>query len=196
MKAVIHGPSVDAGSNMVDDDGEDEDEDLQRKRTYLEFRNAHSTAIAQTIVFGFTEFNRHRDSSRLIPTILVNHEYFIVMIYDPVEDSLMGPRFPVYFINPNIEDKTNPQRYLGIFILWIVLNHRFFFVNNVRGVDMVRCKFRSKMEKENKIREYEKLHEFVVPFEVRTDMQTSMEYPRYAYLVHGDKRKHSDSDNE
>ena len=202
---MIHSPPGDADKSIPDSDGEDTDEceDSQGKRTNLEFKSgeimdskAHSQAIAQAIVFGFTEFNRHRDLGRLIPTILLNHDYFIVMIYDPVEDSLMGPRFPVYFINPNIGDTTNPLRYLGIFILWLVLNHRFFFVKNVRGVEMVQCKFRKKMEKENKIREYEKLHDFVAPFKVHADMQASMEYPRHAFLVRGDKRKHSSSDSE
>ena len=185
-------PDRSGDSDMIDDDGEDS----QGKRTNLEFImdwKAHSHAIAQAIVFGFTEFNRHRDLSSLIPTVLLNHECFLVLIYDPVTDSLMGPRNPVYYINKNITEETDPRRYLGIFFLWLVLNHRFFFAKKVRDVQIVTCKFRKKTEKEKKLREYEKLREFQPPFKV-TDMHSRLENP--ANLVLTNKRKQRDWDSE
>ena len=201
MKAAIAGPSGDADSGDSTMKDDDEGEGSQGKRTNLEFKSgeiveykARSQAIAQAIVFGFTEFNRHKDLGSLIPTVLLNHDCFVVIIYDPVTDSLMGPRGPVYFINKYITDETDPRRYLGIFFLWLVLNHRFFFSNRVRDVEIVPCKFRKKMEKENKLEEYEKLREFVTPFKV-TDMQSRMENPRNLVL-YVNKRKHRDWDSE
>ena len=166
-------------SNMTDDDCEG----CQGERTNQEFKSrvnfdwkAHSKAIAQAIVFGFTEFNRHPDLSSLIPTVLLNHECFLVLIYDPKTDSLMGPRKPVYYINRTIKVKTDPRRYLGIFFLWLILNHRYFFSKKVRNVQTVACKFRKKTERREKFHEYEKLRECKQPFKV-SDQQSILESP-------------------
>ena len=186
VKAVLAGHSDETDSNMI----EDEVEGSQSYRKNFDC----SQAIPQAIVFGFTQLNRHRHLTSLIPTVLLSHDSFVVLIYDPLTDSLMGPRCPFYFINKYITEKTDLRRYLGIFFLWLVFNHNFFFAKNLKDVEIIPCKFRKKMQKENKIEEYEKLREFVAPFKV-TDMQVAMESPRNLVIC-VNKRKHSDRDNE
>jgi hypothetical protein len=75
--------------------------------------------VAQSVVFAFTQYNRHRDLCRLIPSVLLSPTYFQVLIYDPVDDLMF--RSNKFYFSFN-ENDCRPW-----FILWIILNYRTFF---------------------------------------------------------------------
>lgn len=102
-------------------------------RVNLEFKKTvstdetpgHQQLIAQAITFGWTQYNRHRDSSPYIPTLFIDSTKFGLFVYNPVFDSLFISETPLLFIADKL--KSSVDKYSGIFILWLILYHRLFF---------------------------------------------------------------------
>ena len=86
--------------------------------------------IAQSIVFGWTQYNRHPDKGADIPTIYIDSEKYGVFIYNPEEDSLLISEWPILFTSDKPE-LTLADKYSGIFILWVFMNHRIFFKKQI-----------------------------------------------------------------
>ena len=108
--------------------------------------------LAQSIVFGWTEFNRHQNYSPYIPSLLMDKQHFLIIVYNPKEDSLMTSKHTIKFY-PFDDD------FSGIIIIWLVLNHRLFFqkTSNFAEEAAVACGFRSQMVQKSTIQDYEKL---------------------------------------
>ena len=90
-------------------------------------------------MFGFTEYNRHKDCSPYIPSVMIDKERFLVFIYNPVVDSLFFTGFVPYFEPDFQPDKFEPT---GIIFLWIVLNHRLFFRKGLPVTYQIPCGFK------------------------------------------------------
>ena len=122
----------DVGTHDVSDD-EDIQENRQGERTNLEFKKqieppGKGQAIGQSIVFGWTEYNRHKELSPYIPSIYINNKEYLFFIYNPELDSLISSTNYIKFLNEkHPADLPKEDMYSGIFILWIILNLRLFF---------------------------------------------------------------------
>ena len=86
--------------------------------------------IAQSIVFGWTQYNRHPDKGADIPTIYIDSKKYGVFIYNPEADSLLISEWPLLFCSDR-PMKTLSDKYSGIFILWVFMNHRIFFKKQI-----------------------------------------------------------------
>ena len=78
--------------------------------------------VGQSIVYAWTEFNRHPESP-LIPSVLIMHEDFTFFIYNDITDEL----FSANGFTRLRPDEQSRDKYAGIVLLWILLNHRLFF---------------------------------------------------------------------
>ena len=81
--------------------------------------------LSQAIVFGWTEFNRHKNYSPYIPSILIDSRKYMFVLYNPDTDTLLTSEGFVHYYP--FED------YFGLINLWIILNHRLFF--NKHSID-------------------------------------------------------------
>ena len=129
---------VDRDSELeeVDRDSELEEVDQDRGQEEVEDDESpgmevktHRTNIchilSQAIVFGWTEFNRHKNYSPYIPSILIDSRKYMFVLYNPDTDSLLTSEGFVHYYP--FED------YFGLINLWIILNHRLFF--NKHSID-------------------------------------------------------------
>ena len=105
--------------------------------------------ISQAIVFGWTEYNLHKELSPYIPTVFFDNKHFGIAVYNPDKDSLILTRDCVPFFGDGPEGK-----YFGIFILWLVLNHRMFFRETLDVY--YDCKFKEQVD----IKNYEHLKHY------------------------------------
>ncbi|XP_045181919.2 uncharacterized protein LOC123540736 [Mercenaria mercenaria] len=87
--------------------------------------------VAQSIVFAFTERNRHKNKGRLFPSVLLTPAFFQVFIYNPVDDLLF--RSNQFYFSFD-ENDCRP-----FFILWVILNHRIFLVEKLSNSLKVSC---------------------------------------------------------
>lgn len=168
-------------------------------RANLEFKNVstdetpgHQQLIAQAITFGWTQYNRHRDSSPYIPTLYIDSTKFGLFVYNPVLDSLFISETPLLFIADKL--KSSVDKYSGIFILWLILYHRLFFE---RSTDYDKKGFDCKFTEQVKVEFYKQLKEYSSCIKRHTPgaqwgagdigiWESKLEQHR--------KRKHSDSD--
>ena len=146
---IDSGGAGDSGTHCA---SEDDGGGSQGERTNLEFLDVTQKTvsgmqqvISQAIVFGWTEYNRHNTLSPYIPSIYIDRHCFLISVYNPVEDSLLLPIHSVKFIEPlGISDPL--EKYSGIFLLWVVINHRIFFKKDVEvNFD---CGFKSQIQAE------------------------------------------------
>ena len=155
---IDSGGARDSGAHCasVDDGG-----GSQGERTNLEFNvdltqktvSGMQQVISQAIVFGWTEYNRHKTLSPYIPSIYIDRHCFLISVYNPVKDLMLLPIHAAKFIEPlGISDPL--EKYSGIFLLWVVINHRIFFKKDVAiNFD---CGFKSQI----KAKPYENLKNF------------------------------------
>ena len=158
VKAV---PCYEADSG-ADDNVDGDSPDLRREITNLELKvqnleTSISQPIQQAITFAWTEYNRHPDLSPLYPTVFMNNFEFSFIVYNPVTDSLLAPINFMKLVNCGME-KNDVNRCLGIFVLWLILNHRFFFVKHLKVEEQHPCDFRAKAK--DVIEIYEELNKF------------------------------------
>lgn len=110
--------------------------------------------LSQTIVFGWTEFNRHRNLSPYIPSVFIDDKQFGFAVYNPITDCLVLGKDYIPFFGPESEypEAEYPgTKYAGIFILWLILHHRIFFRNEM-DFDF-ECNFKQQMN----VNKYEEL---------------------------------------
>ena len=149
-----------AGDSGTHSASEDDGGGSQGERTNLEFLDVTQKTvsgmqqvISQAIVFGWTEYNRHKSLSPYIPSIYIDSHCFLISIYNPVKDSLLLPIHAVKFIEPlGISDPL--EKYSGIFLLWVVINHKIFFKKDIEI--NFGCGFKSQI----KAKPYENLKNF------------------------------------
>ncbi|XP_060580567.1 uncharacterized protein LOC132737318 [Ruditapes philippinarum] len=108
--------------------------------------------VGQAIVFAWTEYNRHPEKSPLIPTILIRHEDFTFFIYNPKTDELYSPR-ELTKLRP---DENSPDKYAGIVLMWILLNHHLFFRHKLTVNKVIASGF-----SKSNISKYSLINEFV-----------------------------------
>ena len=90
--------------------------------------------MGQSIVFGFTEYNRHPELTPYIPTILIDSNVFWTLIYDPVDDCLIaGNKVTAFVRSDPIFRYHKSDRFQGLFLLWVLLNYRLFFRKDLDG---------------------------------------------------------------
>ena len=158
----------DAGTHdiSVDEDSLDSTSS-QGERTNLEFKKqveppGKGQAIGQSIVFGWTEFNSHKYLSPYIPSIYIDKQEFLFFIYNPELDSLISSANHIIFFYEKLSsDLPKEDKYSGIFILWIILNHRLFFRKNILGGFHLECGFTKQLSEES-LQAYKELKEFAV----------------------------------
>ena len=145
----------DTGYVAADEEGSQGERSNLEFKTYVQQKiSGIQQVISQAVVFGWTEHNRHRNLSPFIPSLYIDNREFLVLIYNPVQDTLMIAIHSVKFIE---ESFPLPAVYSGIFALWIVLNHRLFFKKQIRsGINEVECGFKSQVT----IEAYERLDTF------------------------------------
>ena len=172
--------SADVSGDVVDDEtAEREDvEPIQQitrqssnGRTFkLEFRKDVSRdrtgdqqqVIAQSIVFGWTQFNKYPNMSAYKPTVFIDSTKFGVFIYNPNLDSLLISEYPILFLANKMNSL--PEKFSGILILWLILHHRLFFkteINYWRD-----CRFKAMMGQHLEF--YEKLKFYSNSIKVHT----------------------------
>ena len=152
VKAVV----TDAGDSVGGDspDSVGERTNLELKAVALEHQI--SQPIQQAITFAWTEYNRHPKLSPLYPTVYLNNFEFSFIVYNPVTDSLLAPGYFISLVSKKVE-KNDVNRYLGIFFLWLILNHRFFFIKDLR-IEEQPCGFKAKSKAV--LEKYEQLNTF------------------------------------
>ena len=139
----------------------------QGKCTNLEYKKHEEPsdkceAISQSIVFGWTEFNRHKDLNPYIPSIYIDQEKFLFFIYNSELDSLISSANYINFFYEKISsDLPKADKYSGIFILWIILNHRLFFRRKIQGGFHLECGFTKQLSKES-LQAYQELKDYEV----------------------------------
>ena len=148
-------PDTGAGDSVGGDSPDSLGENLELKVQSLE--RSIQQAIQQAITFAWTEYNLHPELSPLYPTVYMNNYEFSFIVYNPVTDSLLAPVDFMRLVNCGME-KTNVDRYLGIFLLWLILNHRFFFVKDLTIEGQHPCDFKAKAKKV--LEKYEELNKF------------------------------------
>lgn len=144
------------------DDNEDEEEDLSDSpgnRTNTEVKSQtdgsdFNQAVAQSIVFAFTEFNRHTDKGCVIPSVLIDKTMYYVVMYNPVTDILISFS-NTYNFGPKAGNKGEFIR--AILVLWVTLNHRIFFAKFPKLRDEQQSEFGSKI---NNLQKYRELKNF------------------------------------
>ena len=97
--------------------------------------------LSQGIVFGWTEFNRHKNYSPYIPSIMIDSRKFMFVLYNPETDTLFSSEGFIHYFP--FED------YFGLINLWMILNHRLFFIK--RSIDYAAvepCGFKTMMEED------------------------------------------------
>lgn len=81
--------------------------------------NEHiSQLIAITVVASFTEHKSHPELNTLVPAILMDHDSFIVCLYDCKHDVLLisDPK--------NLSEDDGKLSRSGLLLLWVVIHHR------------------------------------------------------------------------
>ena len=191
---VIATKNVGAGDALEDSSLGESSDQSQGDCTNLEVKRAveasvKEQAISQTIVFGWTEYNRHKDLSPFIPSVLIDSEKFLFFIYNPETDTFLNCGDYIPFFTKKCPPDLPKDRFSGIFIMWILLNHRLFFRSQMRGRGSpVKCGFKSQVE--------------LAPYERLQDFRENICIPRRAtnFNLWGYrgvlKRKRSDSDDE
>ena len=137
---------------------EEEEESARLEETMVKEAAAlqrQSSVIAQTITFGWTQYNRNKDLhlGPYIPTVFIDGEKFVVYVYNSVSDSLLIYNYPLAFIWDKVEPLN--EKYSGIFILWLILNYRLFFRTDIDIIESS-CKFKQQV----RIEFYEDLKEY------------------------------------
>ena len=114
--------------------------------------------ISQAIVFAWTQYNRHKNLSPFIPSVLIDAEKFLFFIYSPAHDILLSCEDYIQLFNKKYPRDLSKDRFAGFFMLWVILNHRLFFRKQIVGIDSpVKCGFKEKMLN---LAAYEKLENF------------------------------------
>ena len=138
---------------------QDEADDVSKEK----MRNQEQV-IAQSIVFGWTQYNRHPDKSADIPTIYIDSEKFGVLIYNPEADSLLISQLPILFYSDHPLN-TLADKCSGIFILWLFMNHRMFFKKQITASRMD-CGFKILMAQD--LEYYKQLKSYSNSIKIRT----------------------------
>ena len=113
--------------------------------------------LSETIVFGWTEFNRHRELGPYIPSVFTDDKQFGFAVYNPVTDCLVLGKDYIPFFGPESEypEAEYPgTKYAGIFILWLILHNRLFFRNEM-DLDF-ECNFKPQVN----VNKYEELQNY------------------------------------
>ena len=160
---VIATKNVRVGDTADESDESDEDLTNLEFKTDKEEKGVIEQVISQTIVFGWTEYNRHEDLSPFIPSILIDSEQFLFFIYNPQTDTLLNSAQYINFFTKHHPSDLPEGRYAGIFILWLFLNHRIFFRKQLEVVTK-ECGFKKGVELAN----YKKLDKFKVKIQGKT----------------------------
>ena len=126
-----------------DDETSEEEDNTPTVQDEAEKIRDQEQVIAQSIVFGWTQYNRHPDKSADIPTIYIDSEKFGVLIYNPEADSLLISQWPILFFSDHSYN-TLADKWSGIFILWVFMNHRMFFKKQITASRMD-CGFKTLM---------------------------------------------------
>ncbi|XP_045203197.2 uncharacterized protein LOC123556495 [Mercenaria mercenaria] len=126
-------------------------------------------AIAESVVFAWTEYNRHPESHSCIPSILISNGKFAAFIYNPINDELYAT---AGYQNLNPKD----NRFSGIFCLWVFLNHRLFFRKETEKDLRRMCGF-SESVSEDKLKQYECLKDYFKQVNVPKDENEICLYP-------------------
>lgn len=137
---------------------EDDASSSQGDRTDLEIKteNIYSglalcQILAETIVFSWTEYNRHLDYSPCIPSVLMANGKFAAFVYNSVNDELYATTGYVHLSSKN--------QIVGIFSLWVFLNHHLFFRKKKQTALSKVCGFRSSLSS-SLLKQYEELKEY------------------------------------
>ena len=120
--------------------------------------------IAQSIVFGWTQVNRHPEKSPFIPTVFIDSMKFTFIIYNPESDGLLLSDCSVLFIDNRFEALAD--KFSGIFVLWLVLHHRIFFKRQI-SYEIPPCGFKSEMKEQLEF--YKSLHDYRKNVKVNTE---------------------------
>jgi hypothetical protein len=108
---------------------------------------SENQAVAQTIVFSMLQKQKHPDfPHHLVPNIVISPTEFYVIMYDSVNDVLVGC-FPMRLFSSTVESLNIDS----VIILWMVLHYRMFckgiefdkVAGNLKGFDF-RSHFREK----------------------------------------------------
>ena len=162
QECVVVTTAKDVGGGDVT---EESSGDSQGERTNLEFKKSieipcKEQVISQTIVFAWTEYNRHKDLSPFIPSVLIDSEKFLFFIYSPVHDILLSCEDYIQLFNEKYPRDLSKDRFAGFFVLWVILNHRLFLRKQMIGIDSpVKCGFKEKILN---LAPYEKLDDFQI----------------------------------
>ena len=139
------------GTEAVDHETEAEECEIDTGTS--ENKSRQYQVISQAIIFGWTQYNRHKEMSPYIPTILIDGKQFGAFVYNPVSDRLLITENPLLFL---AQVKKIPDKFSGIFILWLILHHRIFFKKEILFVEP----FESKFKQQVKVEHYEKLDNY------------------------------------
>ena len=121
-------------------------------------------AISQNVVFAFTEYNRHPTKGAFIPSIVLSCDCFSFVIYNPAIDLLLVSGDIEYSFDA--DDELDENNFCRTFIfIWIILNHRIFFLHDVpfaeRLIVSAQSSFHKIMEgSSNKLQCYKKLTDY------------------------------------
>ena len=124
--------------------------------------------ISQSIVFGWTQVNRHPENSPFIPTVFIDNKKFTFSIYNPESDGLLLSDYSVLFIDDRFEALAD--KFSGFFLLWLILHHRLFFKREI-SYEIPPCGFKSEMKEQLEF--YKNLHEY------RKNVKVKRECPRW-----------------
>ena len=141
------------------DSDEEEIEDSKSWKVNLEVNKSERQIIAQSITFGFTENNLHKDQSPLIPSVFIDYKQFTVFVYNPVDDTLMVTDTLYFLLDESsiIKAVVPEDKYSGIFFLWIILHHSLFFKKKL-ALDL--DKYKSKFHEQVEISHYKQLSSY------------------------------------
>jgi hypothetical protein len=82
--------------------------------------------ISQSVVFAFTEYNRHPTKGAFIPSIVVSRDCFCFVIYNPVMDLLLVSG-DIEYSYDNVDELDENNFCRAFIFIWIIVNHRAFF---------------------------------------------------------------------
>lgn len=110
--------------------------------------------VTQAVVVAFTEYNRHREKGKCIPSVLIDRVSFRFVIYNPVDDQLVGSNSITFrkkeFVPRGI--------FRPIMVLWLILNHRIFFVRSPERLQLyLKSRFQEKM---SNLQSFQNLHDY------------------------------------
>lgn len=140
--------------------------------------------LSRAIVFGWTEFNRQRDFSPYIPSIMIDSSKFMFVLYNPQTDTLLT--FEGFIHYYPFED------YFGLITLWVILNHRLFFIkHSIDDTVIPPCGFKRVMTED--LFKYESLMGYKESITAQTEIVDNVELQPRISVHSGFKRRRTDS---